>query len=293
MTPSGPGVLVVLHGTEPTASPALSSLLSVLRPGEVAALVVQDNTEGCTSPPPVPDAVTAYVPRPDNPGLAVAYAETARRLRSDGVAWMVLLDQDTVVDRAYLDEVLEITSGRRPVPPDVGVLLPRLLDRGRVLSPHRRVRLRTRAVEDPRPGPATGWVSHLNSGSVLRLEALEAAGGVPEGYPLDGLDHAIAATLRRAGLRSWLMRSTLEHRLSLLDRPTLSADRLAAVLAAEGRYAAQLGSRGDRAWLAVRRWLGLVLVVARVRSTPSTALELRAAREATALALARSPRGRR
>lgn len=280
----------MLHGPEPTASPALSSLLSVLRPGEVGALVVQDNTEGRTDPVALPDGVSAYVRRPDNPGLATAYRDTAERLRAEGVAWMVVLDQDTVVDRAYVEEVLAVVDGRQQVPADVAVLLPRLTDRGRVLSPHRRVRLRTRAVDDPRPGPATGWVSHLNSGSVLRLEALEAAGGIPEGYPLDGLDHAIAASLRRAGLRAWLLGATLEHRLSLLERATLPPGRLAAILAAEERLADRLGTPGDRAWLAARRWVGVALVAVRMRTTPSAALELRAARRATALALGRHRR---
>lgn len=291
MRTPGLGVLVVLHGPEAAASPAVSTVTDLLRPSEAAAVVVQDNTEGRVRPAAVPAGVTAYVARPDNPGLATAYEDAARLLSAQGVEWMLVLDQDTVVTRPYLDEVLDVTTGRRPVPPDISHLLPRLLDRGRVLSPHRRVRLRTRAVRAPVPGPATEWVSHLNSGSVLRLSSLAAAGGIPVGYPLDGLDHALAARLRLAGGRPWLLSSALEHRLSLLDRSTLTRGRLRTILDAEERIHAEFGSGGDRVWLAARRWLAVVLAATRVRSTPSLAVELRAARSATALAVRAARRG--
>lgn len=291
MTTPGLGVLVVLHGLEPMASPAVSTVTALLAPEDLVPVFVQDNTEGREGAADVPSGVTAYLARPDNPGLATAYADAARRLTDRGAEWLLVLDQDTVVTRPYLDEVLDITSGRRPVPPDIAVLLPRLLDGRHVLSPHRRVRLRTRAVEDPVPGPATGWVSHLNSGSVLRLSSLEAAGGIPDDFPLDGLDHAIAARLRRAGGRSWLLSSTLEHDLSLLDRSTLSRERLASILEAEERMHTEFGSTGDLAWLAIRRWLAVVLAGTRIRPTPSLALEVRCAVSATAQAARAARRG--
>ncbi len=130
---------------------------------------------------------------------------------------MVLLDQDTVVTREYLDEVVAVASGEEAVPPSVAVLVPRLVDAGRLLSPHGRVRLRPRRLSNG-PGVVLGFSTHLNSGSVLRLSAVRRVGGFPDGYPLDYLDHAVASRLREAGGLTWLLRSTLEHRLSLLDR---------------------------------------------------------------------------
>lgn len=277
---TGLGALVVLHGVPVEHSAALTGLLASSSDAAGLVVLVQDNTPGAPAATPLPVGVDELTVRPDNPGLADAYRWAAARLRARGVEWMLVLDQDTTVTSSYLAEVAEVVTGRRPVPEDVAVLLPRLVDRGRVLSPHRRVRIRTRPVPDSRPGPASGWVTHLNSGSVLRLSALEEAGGVPLDFPLDGLDHAIAHRLRSAGFRSWLLASSLEHRLSLLDPEGPGAVRLAAVLDAEHRLHATLGGRSDRGWLAVRRLLGLPRAVVRRRGTDELMVELRAAARA-------------
>lgn len=280
MTCPGLGVVVVLHGVDPSDSVALTSLSTHLRDDDPVSVVVQDNSERPEGDATTIPHVEAVFARPDNPGLADAYRTAAQHFSSRGTAWMVLLDQDSQVTREYLDEVLAVTRGVVDVPPSVSVLVPRLVDSGRQLSPHGRVRLRARPLATT-AGLVAGFSTHLNSGSVVRLAAVRRAGGFPEQYPLDYLDHALSSRLREGGGRAWLLRSTLEHRLSLLDRRTLSATRLASILDAEQRYHVEFGSRGDLGWLAARSWAGAVLSTTRLRPSPDPALERRAAVRAT------------
>ena len=82
----------------------------------------------------------------------------------------------------------------------------------------------------------------INSGAVLRLSAVRAADGFPADYPLDYLDHAMAARLLNGGSRVLLLRSVLRHHLSLLDRGTLGVARLDSVLRAEERFYLEHGA---------------------------------------------------
>lgn len=277
MSPPALGVVVVLHRTDPTSSMALCTLDEHLRAHDEVHVIVHDNTENRAAPAVVPEVVDQYVTRPDNPGLAVAYTAAAEASAMCGAEWLMLLDQDTVVTRDHLEAVLAVVTGHVAVPDDVGVLVPTLRHEGRVISPHGRVRLATRPLAQRRPGRVEEWCTHLSSGSVLRLTAVHEIGGFPADYPLDYLDHVVAARLRSGGWRTWLLGSTLDHRLSLLEREQLTRPRLRSVLEAEERYHQAYGTRTDLAWLATRRWLGAGLSVAHLRRTPSAADEVAAA----------------
>ena len=192
----------------------------------------------------MPSVVEVMVSRPDNPGLAEAYRGAADLFSAKGVEWMVLLDQDTVVTREYLDEVVAVASGEEAVPPSVAVLVP----------PRRRgpTALPPRAGPAPasslvhRPGVVLGFSTHLNSGSVLRLSAVRRVGGFPDGYPLDYLDHAVHPP---AGGRWPHLAPPVHPRAPALPpRPaTLGTDRLASILEAEHRYHVEFGTRADLA----------------------------------------------
>jgi GT2 family glycosyltransferase len=286
------GIVVVTYGSTPADAPAVRTLATSLRTEHEVYVVAQDNSEAPDAEREVPDVVDVLINRPDNPGLADAYATAASLLSARGIEWMMLLDQDTVVTRAYLDDVYRITTGRHTIPRDVAVLVPHLHDRQKELSPHRRVRLRTRSLS-MREGVAAEWSTHLNSGSVVRISAVRRAGGFPARYPLDYLDHALAAALRQSGGQIWVLRSALDHRLSLLDRHSLSRRRLVSVLDAEFAYHVEFGSPSDVAWLALRLWLGALLSATRLRPSPDVRAELAAASRATRAVISWPPKAPR
>ena len=283
------GVVVVLHRVRPADSVALTTLESVLgTSGQRPLVLVHDNSDVRTGDGQAPRVVTTLRHDPSNPGLAAAYEWAAAEAEAAGCSWLLLLDQDTRLTPDFLDEVGRLVENDAALPQDVDVLLPTVVHDGRVLSPHRRVRLRTRPVTTRAPGVIRERCSWVNSGTVLRLSALKAVGGFPQDYPLDHLDHALAHRLQAHGSRALLLAATLEHRLSLLDRSSLGADRLAGVLEAEERFYGEHGSPGALTWLAARRCAGATLSALRLRPSPDVALEVAAARRAVVAAGSRT-----
>ena len=255
----------------PLESTALSSL-AALSPAirESLLLCVFDNSPVEASPAEVRRAAAdEYVWSPRNVGLAPHYQAALGRAEQEGAGWLLLLDQDTEATCSYVAEVLaSVAAGQQPHP-DAAVLVPRLVAGGRHVSPLRPVRVRTRAVRVTGFHPASEGCQFLNSGAVLRVDELRAAGGFPQRYPLDYLDHALAAGLRRRGTGIWVLEARLLHDLSVLDRVNVPVDRIKSVARAEESFVLEYGSLLDRVLLVLRRALLVVAIVAGRRTTPA------------------------
>ncbi len=213
-------------------------------------LFIEDNSAQALRLPP--KLAAAYSWDGSNPGLAARYEDAAVRAEAAGCDWLMLLDQDTAVTADYICEVRR-TLADEILPEGVDALVPTVRDGKRVLSPHRRVRLRTRPVPGPLPGVVEEPCSWINSGTVLRLSAVRAIGGFPTDYPLDYLDHVVATRLQQHGSRVWALASVLEHHLSVLGDQQIPKDRMTSVLDAEARFYREYGTIEDAAWLALRR----------------------------------------
>jgi Glycosyl transferase family 2 len=287
-------VALVLYGTAPADSVALTTLMEAATGRHNRFRVFVYDNSG-TSSAPTPDAgIEVYRWTPSNPGLAIHYQDALERAEQIGCTWLMLLDQDTILTNEYVDEVLQwadrlpdATNG-----PVVDVIAPRLISHGRRLSPHLRVRVRTRALWAPGVhGAVEGW-QFLNSGAVVRVARVKSVGGFPVSYPLDYLDHAMSARLRRAGGSLLVMVAMLEHDFALLDRPTVSRRRQRSIAVAEERYFQEFGDPIDRTMLATRRAMSLVRGLRAERRPSSRAEELHAlGRSLTAIVRRRPPEG--
>ena len=154
MTASRLGIVVVLYRLHPADSTALTSLAASLHGvADRPFVMVHDNTEGTgAADDEVPDFVSRITRDPTNAGLAAAYQRAAEEAAAAGCGWILLLDQDTRVTPEFLEEVDGLVAGAPGVRDGVDVLVPRVVDGARVLSPHRPVRLRTRPVLTRAPG---------------------------------------------------------------------------------------------------------------------------------------------
>lgn len=265
--------VVVLHRTAPVDSLTLGTLTEALGPDHPHQVVVVDNgpdpdPEGARAVPGV-DVVHAF---PDNPGLAAAYGLAGEHARGLGHEWVVPLDQDTRITRAYLD-ALERTLSSPGLPTSVAVVAPVLVSGRRSLSPHGPVRLEARAWRTASLLPAAAGWHHYNSAAAVRLSSLDAVGGFPAEFPVDGLDHAVGARLRRAGFALQVLPVELEHHPSWREPRSVPPTRFAAILRTQERLALD-GPRSEGAWLLVRRLLRVGLLLVGLRRTPSWSAEL-------------------
>jgi GT2 family glycosyltransferase len=183
-----------------------------------------------------------------NPGLAACFNAALGKAAVDGCSWLMLLDQDTEVTDAYVEEVCCAAAAASA---EVVALVPKLVERGVICSPAALPVLGvSRAVGIEAVGVSERRLFPFNSGAVLRVSALRAMGGFPAEFPLDYLDHAMFAELQARGGRVQVLRSALEHELSSNTERAgaAAARRQASVLAAERRFYARYGTPAQR-WL--------------------------------------------
>lgn len=249
--------VVVLYKMPAQTSPALLSLLSILRANPRAEsaidLIVCDNTP-CEQvvPDPFPYPYHRF---PHNPGLAQCYNLALREAVSRELPWLLVLDQDTTVSSEYVDEAIQVAQQSLQLP-DVAMLAPKLLNQGVICSPHYPPWVGVpRPVDARMTGIAPTRLDVFNSGAVLRVASLQALGGFPEEYPLDYLDHATYTPLQLCGGKVFVLGSQLQHDLSTNEHgrhdPSL-VRRQTGILDSQYRFFRQYGSPRERLLLRLR-----------------------------------------
>lgn len=263
---------VVIYKRSIESSEAIQALLRCLAEDPVLAagfrVLLYDNSSEAQAPPEFSAADVCYHHDRLNSGLAVAYNHALRLAVEADIPWLMLLDQDTHVTAEYLHEVLAL----QPVAaqdPRIVAFAPKLagitglrspamdfldsLRRQVILPPWRQPLI----VPPDTYGPQHQRTVAFNSGAVLRTRAVQAMGGFPTAYWLDFLDMAVFHDLYRNGGHLFVMRSTLEHSLSVeehdfLERST-SLSRHRNILSAMTHYVKSNGTAWER--LLHRGWL--------------------------------------
>ena len=224
-------VVIVLYNQPPEKSASLGALLQELesdpRLASAFRVLIYDNSP-VTQADLLTSASLLYHHDASNQGLAAAYNHALAAAAADDCSWLLLLDQDTVVTRSYLDEALSLTESLRSQP-RVGAIVPKLESEKGIKSPtldfldwlRRQVQLFSRRplfAHRELQGLQEDQYSAFNSAAILRVSALQHIGGFPREFWLDFLDVAVFHALHTAGFRMYVMRTALEHELSMDTR---------------------------------------------------------------------------
>lgn len=266
-------VVIVLYNQTPASSPAVTAWLEAVkgRPelSDAFRLLLYDHSANAQPGSGIEPAHASweYAHDPTNAGLATAYNYALARAALEGCTWLLLLDQDTEVRTAYLEEVLALTE-RLGNDPRVAAIVPKLESDKGIKSPTLDfLEWLRRQVQFPRKRPLFAdkkmyglqeeQLSAFNSASVLRIEALQKIGGFPKEYWLDFLDVAVYDALYAMEKRMYVMHATLRHELSMDTKrfyeKQSGLDRHRNLLAAMVRFVRRRGTPRDL-WLA-RLWL--------------------------------------
>ncbi|OOP61071.1 hypothetical protein BMF89_14320 [Arthrobacter sp. SRS-W-1-2016] len=135
-----------------------------------------------------------------NGGIATALNQVMAWAAKRGMAWALLLDQDSVVARGMVDSLA------RSIDAEVGVVCPSIVDRS-----------------DPSPviesGPPVDVDYCITSGSLCSVKAWKSVDGYDEAMFIDFVDFDFCLRLREAGFR--IIRepgSTLLHEIGQITR---------------------------------------------------------------------------
>ena len=209
-------IVIVLYRMKAEESLAFTGLQQALEHdptlGEATACMVCDNSPYVQSAPPRFQGT--YLSDQQNVGLAPRYNLARKEAARLGCEWLLLLDQDTSPTPAYLAEALALARDLRGDPAIVAIA-PKLMQRGKVLSPHLRIQWRVpRTVSRDAYGVLPQPVQVFNSGALLKVAAIEQIGGFPAHFWLDYLDHATFHLLQAKHGKVFIMHATLAHDLS-------------------------------------------------------------------------------
>ena len=133
--------------------------------------------------------------------------------------WILLLDQDTILTESYLRELSLVVR----TSPNVSAVIPIVKKGIHHISPFSYnskigISWMTKPLETE--GKTNLCLSAINTGALLNVETINSLGGFSNQFPLDSLDHWYFYEFYLAKKSIWILSSTLEHNISLLDGPT-------------------------------------------------------------------------
>lgn len=212
-------VVIVLYKMRPEQSVTYRMLLDAIVWAKGCARVqvmLYDNTPG-TILEPLPEGVH-YVASPMNAGLSTAYNRAAAWAASAGFDWLLTLDQDTLLPETVLEQFASIAV-RQQRNPKVAAIVPQLFLEERALSPNYfKAGMFPRYFAKCYQGLPEKAVYAFNSGSLVRISALQQIGGYSQLFWLDNSDTYIYRRFELAGLRVFVTGSIqLQHDFSMRD----------------------------------------------------------------------------
>jgi GT2 family glycosyltransferase len=218
--------------------PSLAQQLDVL---------VWENSPETQEERELPFAFT-YQHSPRNEGVSGGYNAAARMAADRGCGWLQLLDDDTSVTGEFLRGMLrhaaEAAGDER-----VAAVVPFLYAGSFCMSP--RLWRFARHVPLPRPDAAyteTQSIFAANSGTLMRVRALEAIGDYSTRFWLDYSDIDVFHRLHEHGFSVRIAADlSLEHEMAMLDYDRrMTPARFATFLAAESDFMDLYRGPGER-----------------------------------------------
>lgn len=182
-----------------------------------------------------------------NEFLVGAYAYGLKRAMSESRKWLLLLDQDTIITKDFFEELNVVLSTNKD---KYAAIVPILKQRNSHLSPVSYYPIKgpywkCRSINSSNYEKiflkGNECISAFNSAALINTKYINEIGGFSESYPLDMLDHWYFFQFFKSKKPVFVLKSTLEQRLSLLDKEGMSIDRYKIYLEAERKFAGEIG----------------------------------------------------
>jgi GT2 family glycosyltransferase len=214
-------VVIVLYRVAPNQSPAFRSVMASRArldeaEGEVKVLL-WDNSPAAGAENGLPEGVR-YFADESNSGLAKAYSHALAWAAEHGSDWLLTLDQDTAVPEDFFEKMAAAANASTRYA-GIGAIVPQIAADGRQLSPNWfQLGAIPRWYRPGYTGVPKESVFAFNSGAMLRVDALQQAGGYDPRFWLDDSDAMIFSKLHEHGKRVYVAGNIqVEHEFSMKD----------------------------------------------------------------------------
>lgn len=219
-------IVLVLYNKKIAQFAAYSTLQQLVNRKEFSVLLYDNGLTAQVSP------ITAenftYLHDRTNPGLAKAYNKGWQQAKELDCDTLFLLDDDTEISLAYLEQLLQTTPLK-----NTGAVVPLVYSDGKQISPVYADQYINRDSQFPQAGIPTRRVMSINSAAAIPVKTLDKIGGFNEDFPLDFLDHWFFWKIYQEGLTVQILDTKIKHHLSVLDYSNVSPTRYQNILKAE------------------------------------------------------------
>jgi GT2 family glycosyltransferase len=179
-------------------------------------VMVWDNSPEVVVDPQLP-AGFIYRHSQANVGTSGAFNEACHYALERGHAWMLLLDQDMGIHAEFLQALIRHRD-RVQERGEVAAIVPTVCAGGTVVSPRQQLVHRNRAYPAGECGVAEGEAIAINSGSLVRVSALEEIGGFSTDFWLDYSDFYVFHQFFLHGMKVWRAAdAVLQHEMTVMD----------------------------------------------------------------------------
>jgi GT2 family glycosyltransferase len=208
--------VIVLFKRKPEESPAFEAIRSLsIQSNHPLSLFIYDN-----SPEPAEGKLPFgfYHHDPGNGGVSKAYNEAFRVAGDLNKKWMLLLDQDTHIDEAFILRLPAVVQQHA----ESVAFVPILTDERGPVSPFRwslgrGIRIRIADYKLPLKD-----FRFLNSGLLIACDAFQKAGGYHESIPLYFSDIAFGENLKKVVRHFVVIPVTIRHPFSASEKIQLN-----------------------------------------------------------------------
>ena len=214
-------VVIVLYRMAPGQSPAFRSVMAAreridAESGDVRVLL-WDNSPVADAAGELPEGVH-YIADDSNSGLAKAYNHALAWAAGRGSEWLLTLDQDTEVPEDFFTEMAGAARASTRYA-GIGAIVPLIAASGKQLSPNRfQFGAIPRWYRPGYTGVPRERVFAFNSGAMLKVAALQQAGGYDPRFWLDDSDAMIFSRLHEHGKRVYIAGNIrVDHEFSMKD----------------------------------------------------------------------------
>jgi glycosyltransferase involved in cell wall biosynthesis len=202
-----------------------------------------------------------------NVGTSGAFNAARQYALEQGHDWMLLLDQDMGIHAEFLQALIchrKQVQDRR----EVAAIVPTVCVGDTVVSPRQQLLHRNRPYPAGEPGITEGETIAINSGSLVRVSALEEIGGFSTDFWLDYSDFYVFHQFFLHGMKVWWAADTvLQHEMTVMDyERSMSPGRYKNFSAAEGAFNDLYKGRLGNAFQTLRVFARAVKQQARYRN---------------------------
>ncbi len=208
-------------------------------------IIIYDNSPESQNIPNSFPIQSIYFHDKDNGGLSAAYNFAVNYCSKKQIPWLLLLDQDTSLTKEYFSELDEILPTIN-LNEEVVCIVPKILSGRRKISP---IILQTggfiKKIKNDIHGIADFSITGINSGTLLKVDFIKSLGGFNPLFRIDMLDYWYFKMITKYHKKSYIMKSTLQHDLSIMDYSTVSVDRYENIIKAEFIFYRNYCSKND------------------------------------------------